>query len=56
MTLEEHARAIEAAIKAAAEDGLWLSDSVCDPVHDLELNKSVPGCGIVGWVQINVPN
>lgn len=38
MTLEEHAAAIEAAIKAAADDGYELDNGAGDPVY-LELNR-----------------
>ncbi|MFE0326312.1 hypothetical protein ACFW08_05785 [Streptomyces sp. NPDC058960] len=38
MTIEEHARTIEAAIQAAAADGFELDDTHGNPVH-LELNR-----------------
>ncbi|MER6485725.1 hypothetical protein ABT264_19480 [Streptomyces virginiae] len=37
MTLEEHARAIEAAIKAAADEGYELDNGACE-LPRLELN------------------
>lgn len=39
MTLEEHARAIEAAIQAAAEDGYELDNGCGNPLFNVELNK-----------------
>lgn len=38
MTLEEHARAIEAAIQAAHMDGFHLDDGDGEAVYALELN------------------
>jgi hypothetical protein len=38
VTLEEHARAIEAAIQAAAADGFELDDTAGNPVR-MELNR-----------------
>lgn len=43
MTLEEHARAIEAAIQAAADDGYELDDSYGVPLFRMELSKVVDG-------------
>jgi hypothetical protein len=55
MTLEEHAAAIEAAIKAAHADGFDLDDGDDTPIRTLELNQYEPGNGAVRWVSIDVP-
>ncbi|MEU1037677.1 hypothetical protein [Streptomyces sp. NPDC005907] len=43
MTLEEHARAIEAAIQAAAEEGHELDNTYGVPIYKMELNTVVDG-------------
>lgn len=43
MTLEEHARAIEAAIQAAADDGHELDNTYGVPIYKMELNTVVDG-------------
>jgi 2-keto-3-deoxy-6-phosphogluconate aldolase len=47
MTLEDHARAIEAAIKSAAEEGYELDNGAGTPLFAIELNKVVGGEFIV---------
>jgi hypothetical protein len=56
MTLEEHARAIEAAIKAAADDGFELDNTHGDPVR-MELNRVTDGilCVVPSAVKIYAP-
>jgi hypothetical protein len=55
MTLEDHARAIEAAIQAAAEDGFYLDDGQSKGVRNLELNR-VDGDGApMDWVTLTLP-
>ena len=39
MTLEEHARAIEAAIRAAADDGCHLDNGEGEPLRTVELTR-----------------
>jgi hypothetical protein len=52
MTLEEHARAIEAAIQAAAEDGYYLDDGDgATPALDLNNWRVRP----MAWASIRVP-
>jgi hypothetical protein len=52
MSLEEHARAIEAAIKAAADDGFYLDDADgASPLLDLNNWRSRP----LQWVSVRVP-
>ncbi|MEU1254804.1 hypothetical protein ABZ445_16140 [Streptomyces chartreusis] len=58
MTLEEHARAIEAAIQAAADAGYELDNGYGTPLFNVELNKVVDGEFIVApeyAVRINAP-
>jgi hypothetical protein len=43
MTLEEHARAIEAAIQAAAEEGFELDNTHGVPISKMDLNHVVGG-------------
>lgn len=43
MTLEEHARVIEAAIKAAAEEGFELDNTYGVPISTMDLNHVVDG-------------
>jgi hypothetical protein len=52
VTLEEHARAIAAAIQAAADDGFYVDDT--DGVTpELDLNDW--GDGFTACVRVNVP-
>ncbi|MGW6855818.1 hypothetical protein [Streptomyces xanthophaeus] len=56
MTLEEHARAIEAAIQAAADDGFELDDGNGCRLHTVELNHVTAGVlSGAGCVEITVP-
>ncbi|MFF1684489.1 MULTISPECIES: hypothetical protein [unclassified Streptomyces] len=56
MTLDEHARAIEAVIQAAAEDGFELDNTHGDPVR-MELNRVTDGilCVVPAAVKIHAP-
>lgn len=54
MTLEEHARAIEAAIQAAADEGYELDNGNGNPLFHVELNK-VEGGEIVVSPEIPQP-
>jgi hypothetical protein len=47
MTLEEHARAIESAIKAAADDGYELDNGCGTPLLHVELNRIEGGVIVV---------
>jgi hypothetical protein len=55
MTLEEHARAIEAAIQAAAEDGFYLDDGHSNGVRALELNDIDERGRPTKWEEISLP-
>ncbi|WP_327712395.1 hypothetical protein OG912_32245 [Streptomyces sp. NBC_00464] len=57
MNLGEHAAAIEAAIKAAADDGYELDNGQGDPVH-MELNRVTADrilCCVPAPVPISAP-
>ncbi|MYS58695.1 MULTISPECIES: hypothetical protein [Streptomycetaceae] len=54
MTLEEHARAIEAAIKAAYADGYELDNGDCSPIHAMDLNTVNDGW-LGRYVEIDLP-
>jgi hypothetical protein len=55
VTLEEHARAIEAAIQAAAEDGYFIDNAQGLTPGRLDLNK-VDGAGDPeAWVELSLP-
>jgi hypothetical protein len=55
MTLEEHARAIEAAIQAAHRDGFHLDDGEGEPVYALELNAIERGEPTGEFVAVRLP-
>ncbi|MYR43085.1 hypothetical protein [Streptomyces sp. SID5910] len=55
MTLEEHARAIEAAIQSAARDGYYLDDGEGLAVTGLELNDVDDADRITSWEEIRLP-
>jgi hypothetical protein len=55
MTLEEHARAIEAAIQAAADDGFHLDAGNALPVYQLELNEVDDSGDPVAWEELSLP-
>ncbi|MGI5404145.1 hypothetical protein ACQEVG_32785 [Streptomyces sp. CA-135486] len=55
MTLEEHTGAIEAAIKAAADDGFHLDDGNGNPPCRMELNEVTPDGDPVTWLEISLP-
>lgn len=54
MTLEEHARAIEAAIQAAADEGHELDNTYGVPIYKMELNTVVEG-EFTDTAQIGLP-
>ncbi|MFJ9694926.1 hypothetical protein [Kitasatospora sp. NPDC101183] len=54
MTLVEHARAIEAAIRAAHADGFELDDGSSNPIRRLELNEVGNGT-YETWISVDVP-
>lgn len=55
MTLEEHARAIEAAIKAAAIDGYFLDNGDVSPPGRLDLNSVDENGDPMDWREISLP-
>ncbi|MFD8595390.1 hypothetical protein ACFV1L_10350 [Kitasatospora sp. NPDC059646] len=55
MTIEEHAKAIQAAIDAAAADGFELDNGCCEPLYRVELNRIVDGDFVGDPVRIDVP-
>ncbi|MGW1547505.1 hypothetical protein [Streptomyces sp. NPDC002346] len=55
MTLEEHARAIEAAIQAAADDGFHLDNGHGTPPAHLDLNEVNEADDPVNWVELSLP-
>ncbi|WP_406161013.1 hypothetical protein [Streptomyces canus] len=55
MTLEEHARAIEAAIQAAAEDGFYLDNGSGIPPGRLDLNSVDEREDPLDWVELRLP-
>lgn len=56
MTLEEHADAISAAIKAAAADGFYVSnDGDDEPLEFLDLNN-YGATRLVSYVNIKLPD
>jgi hypothetical protein len=57
MTLEDHARAIEAAIQAAADDGFHLDTGMGDAADTLELNRVDLSAEpeILDWVRLALP-
>lgn len=55
MTLEEHARAIEAAIHAAAEDGFYLDNGESKGVRTLELNHTDDHGAPLNWEMLTLP-
>lgn len=55
MTLEEHARAIEAAIQAAARDGVYLDDGHGTGVATLHVNKIYVSGVPYAWAQVSLP-
>ncbi|MFF3140405.1 hypothetical protein ACFVRU_01400 [Streptomyces sp. NPDC057927] len=56
MTLDEHARAIEAAIKAAADEGFHLDDGNRNPLHKVELNQLDDYNDPIAWVELVLPD
>lgn len=56
MTLEEHARAIEGAIQAAAEDGFHLDDGQGIPPGRLDLNSVDDAQDPVDWQELALPH
>lgn len=56
MTLEEHARAIEAAIQAAAKDGFYLDLGDACAVISLELNDVDDRGEPTAWEEIQLPD
>ncbi|MGW1268182.1 hypothetical protein [Streptomyces sp. NPDC002491] len=55
MTLEEHARAIEAAVQAAAEDGFHLDNGDGIPIHRMDLNSVDEADDPLDWVELSLP-
>ncbi|MET9959311.1 hypothetical protein ABZ128_09515 [Streptomyces sp. NPDC006326] len=55
MTLEEHARAIEAAIQAAADDGFELDDGSGGELYCVELNVVQNGQFVGDPLEICIP-
>ncbi|MEV5319146.1 hypothetical protein AB0K92_16075 [Streptomyces sp. NPDC052687] len=55
MTLEEHARAIEAAIKAAADDGFYLDVGDGCALPALDLNQLHADNTPMAWEGIELP-
>ncbi|MFD7776642.1 hypothetical protein [Streptomyces sp. NPDC059753] len=55
MTLEEHARAIEAAVQAAADEGFHLDDGQGIPPGRLDLNSVDAHEDPVDWVELSLP-
>ncbi|MFJ6636587.1 hypothetical protein ACIQMR_35265 [Streptomyces sp. NPDC091376] len=55
MTLEEHARAIEEAIQAAADDGFYLDNGNSNGVRALELNKVDDYGAPLTWETLTLP-
>jgi hypothetical protein len=56
VTLEEHARAIETAIQAAAADGFYLDDGNSNPPTRLELNEVDRYGDPVTWNRLDLPS
>ncbi|MGW6949003.1 hypothetical protein ACWGHD_19015 [Streptomyces xanthophaeus] len=56
MTLEEHARAIEAAIQAAADDGFHMDNGNGIAPGRLELNEVDRIGDPVTWVRLDLPD
>ncbi|WP_328967942.1 hypothetical protein [Streptomyces sp. NBC_00239] len=56
MTLEEHARAIEAAIQAAADDGFHLDNGNGTAPARLELNEVDRIGDPVTWMRLDLPD
>ncbi|MFF9653056.1 hypothetical protein [Streptomyces sp. NPDC014622] len=54
MNLQEHAKAIEAAIMAAHRDGYELDNGDAVPIHEMGLN-SVEDGWFGDWVSISLP-
>ncbi|MFJ6237958.1 hypothetical protein ACIQH0_28210 [Streptomyces griseus] len=55
MTLEQHAAAIEAAIKAAADEGLFLDDGFGRGTQSLELNDVDDRGEPLRWKTLELP-
>lgn len=55
MTLEEHARAIESAIQAAADEGCYLDDSQSNGIRTLELNNVDDYGAPLNWETLDLP-
>jgi hypothetical protein len=55
VTLEEHARAIEAAVYAAADDGFYLDNGQGIPPGRLDLNSVAPDGDPVAWEEMSLP-
>jgi hypothetical protein len=55
MTLEEHAAAIDAAIKSAADGGFHLDDGSGNPLRRVELNEVDSAGDPVRWVELSLP-
>ncbi|WP_051809737.1 hypothetical protein [Streptomyces sp. NRRL S-378] len=55
MTLEEHARAIEAAIQAAADDGYELDNGSGSPIYRMDLNEVCDGDTTESYVELSLP-
>lgn len=57
MTLEQHAAAISAAIKAAHDDGFLLEDDNCEPPRlDLRRYDCARSWRLIEWAEIPVPD
>ncbi|MFG3014322.1 hypothetical protein ACGFZB_28665 [Streptomyces cinerochromogenes] len=55
MTLEEHARAIEAAIQAAADDGCFIDNGQGLTPGRMDLNKVDDAGDPEAWVELSLP-
>ncbi|OSC76509.1 hypothetical protein B5180_01770 [Streptomyces sp. BF-3] len=55
VTLEEHRAAIEAAIKAAADEGFHLDTGGAVPPAQLDLNEVNEHGDPVAWVELDLP-
>ncbi|PPS86433.1 hypothetical protein [Streptomyces sp. MH60] len=55
MTLEEHARAVEGAIQAAAADGFYLDNGQGNGVRTLELNHVDDRGDPLKWETLSLP-
>ncbi|MFF3312486.1 hypothetical protein [Streptomyces sp. NPDC002952] len=55
MTLEDHVRAIEAAIQEAADDGFYLDNGESNGIRTLELNHVDDYGAPLNWETLTLP-